>query len=233
MALAVFTATSTTHTAKVRHNRVLCIGCGGLSGAATGNPSNTGGAAGGQCAFSRRQLAPGTGYTVAVGQAVAGSTTTNSVAGNDTTFNSTDVVAKGGAGSALVSSNSTAGTGVNGSTASGVGDTVRAGGNGGNGNASGAARGGGGGGGAGWTANGSNGLAGSNNPATGGSGDSPGDAGGNGGSSSAGVSGTAPGGAAGGAHANNATDRAGGSSVRGEARIDWIPPASLILLGVG
>jgi len=135
----------------------------------------------------------------------------------------TTVVAKGGAGSALVSAGTTAGTGVAGSTTGGVGDTVRAGGNGGNGTAAGAQPGGGGGGAAGWTAAGSNASGG-----TLGAGNSPGGSGAAGqGTNTAGLAGSTPGGGGGGAQANTTTDRAGSGTSAGQAWIDWNPPAGL------
>jgi len=227
MGLAIGTAASGSHVAKVRWNRVLCVGAGGLSGAATGSVANTGGAAGGASALSRRSLTPGTSYAWAVGQSVAGTVTTSAVAGGDTTFNATDVVAKGGAGSALVSAASTQGTGVAGSTTGCVGTQVFAGGNGANGAAAGASPGGGGGAGAGYTAVGGNASAG-----TGGTGNFPGGNGGTGGSSSAGGTGPGVGSGAGGAHANNTTDRAGGTNGAGQIRIDWNPPSGLCM-GMG
>jgi hypothetical protein len=42
-----------------------------------------------------------------------------------------------------------------------------------------------------------------------------------------------PGGAGGGGRAGNATDRASGGGSGGQVKVDWIPPASLLLLGVG
>ena len=101
MGLAVYTAASGSHVAKVRWNRVLGVGAGGLSGAATATGCNTGGGAGGASALLRRALVPGTSYPWTVGQSVAGTVTTSSVAGGDTTFNTSDLIAKGGAGSPL------------------------------------------------------------------------------------------------------------------------------------
>jgi hypothetical protein len=232
MPIQTFTASSATFTAKVRSHRIRLIGGGGVSGGATGNTSTSGGASGGQISISRAPLVPGTGYTVAVGQEITGLTTSNNVNGNDTTFTTgTVLTAKGGIGSAQVTASSTSGTGANGTTTGGIGGLIHAGGNGGTGNASGASPAAGGGGAAGF--DGAGGNAAGAGSATGGTGTAPGGNGGDGATAGAGGVGVIPGGGAGGARANNNTDRAGGNGRRGEAYVDWIPPCTSMLLGVG
>lgn len=132
---------------------------------------------------------------------------------------SINVTARGGIGAATTTGT---GTGASGSTTGGVGDTVTAGGNGASATSTSAPGGGGGGGG------------GNASGGTGGTATSPGGNGGNGGANnSQGGAGTAFGGGGGGGRAGNATDRAGGNGAAGGAIVDWIPPASNLLLGVG
>jgi hypothetical protein len=103
-------------------------GAGGAGGGATANPAQGGGGAGGQYVRKTVTVVPGTNYTVIVGAGGNGGTG-NGPAGGDSTFASTTVVAKGGAGGTNVA-NGVAGLG---STTGGVGDVVYAGGNGSNG----------------------------------------------------------------------------------------------------
>lgn len=195
---------------------VECWGGGGAGGGATGNPSAGGGGAGGQYVIKVVSVTPTTSYTVTVGAAVTGSTTAT-VNGNDSWFNTSGtVIAKGGAGAATTT---TTGTGASGSTASGIGDTVNAGGNGGTAPGTGTSGGGGEGG-------RSTGTGGSASGATAGTGGDGGDGGaglttGN----LAGNPGVAPGGAGSGGRAGTNTDRAGGDGARGEVRVTYtLPP---------
>lgn len=214
--------------AKTRAHRVQLWGGGGTGGPAQGNPSTTGGGAGAQFVTSRRNLAPGTSYNVAVAQ-LATSLTTAAVSGSDTTFNATDVVAKGGVGSAAETGVNGSGTGAAGSTSGGVGDTVFAGGSGGNSTVA-TPISGGGGGGAGSSGTGASGSGGTQGGATAT----------NGGAGGAGVAvtntrnaGSNYGGGGSGAYTSAASDRRGGDGAAGLAIVDWIPPCSLLLLGVG
>ena len=102
-------------------------GGGGGGGAASTNTTGSGsGGAGGQ--YSRSVIASLAGLTKTVAVATAGPGGVSTVAGTvggDSTWDSTVVVAKGGAGGAINS-----GAGGVGATTNGVGDTVRAGGSG-------------------------------------------------------------------------------------------------------
>jgi len=232
MPVITYSAASTSLVAKTRNNRVRLWGGGGGAGNATGNPSGGGGGAGGQFSVARVALAPGTNYTVAVAQAVAAATL-----GQDTTFASTTVVAKGGALGVSASVNSTSGAGGVATTLLGVGDTVVAGGSGGTGSLG--ASGGGGGEGGGQTITTGAADTGTDGGVTNGGVDALSDGGDGGaagittGNGGAGNPGTGPGGGGGGGRAGSATDRAGGGGAIGQAIVDWLPPAHLMLMGVG
>ena len=101
-------------------------GGGGSGGnAASGSSYWGGGGAGGQYAMKVVTVSPGTTY----GIYVADTQVTANRNGNDTTFATSTVVAKGGMGGGNATS-SLDGSGGHGSTSGGVGDTVYAGGNG-------------------------------------------------------------------------------------------------------
>ncbi len=124
------------------NNSVTCIGGGAGGRSSSGDAGGGGGAA--RVKNTNVSLTAGASVSYAIGAGGAAG-----VAGGDTTFNSSAMVAKGGSGTA----NSTGGAG--GSAASSTGTTKFSGGNGGNGASD---AGGGGGGAAGDTANGSNGA---------------------------------------------------------------------------
>jgi hypothetical protein len=241
MGRLLYTAASTAFIAKVRHNRVALWGGGAPGGAATGSPAGGGGGGGGQFFAGMVPLVPGTSYTVTVGQAVTGTVTTNGVAGNDTSLNTTPTacLAKGGIGGVLCSASNTSTAGGVGTTSGGlnpyVGNTLVAGSDGATGSLGTSA--GGGGEGSGYNPSGvpTQGAAGFlNNGGTGTTdGGDGGAAGASGGTGGAGVSGTAPGGGGGGGRAGSGTDRAPGNGAAGQAQIDWLPPCSSMLLGVG
>lgn len=196
---------------------VECWGGGASGGAGTGNPAGGGGGAGGQYAIKSVSVTPGTTYNYSVAATKANNTGAAGSAGNDTTWDTNVVVAKGGAnGGGLASTASSSGTGGAGSTTGGVGDTVRAGGNGAAGITTGT--GGGGGGGA-----GSMGTGGNATTSTGGSAGSGtgGGAGSNGSSGANAGAGTQAGGGGGGGGATNATDRQGGSGAAGRIDITY------------
>lgn len=212
--------------AKTRHARVMLCGGGGAGGSARQSGARGGGAAGGQWAVKRDALTPGTTYSGSVGAAQ----TTSGTAGNDTTWRTNVCVAKGGAAGGNIDASNGSGTAGTGSTTSGVGDTVRRGGSG-QAGVGGALTGGSGGGGAGTTADGGDATT---APAAGtGTALFGGDGGLRGASANAGSNGTQAGGGGGGGSANNTTTRAGGQGAAGRAQVDWIPPCSLLLLGVG
>jgi hypothetical protein len=188
-------------------------GGGGTGGPATGNPARGGGGAGGQYAIKQVAVTPGTSYTIVVAAASTAQTGTLTN-GNDSTFNTNTVVAKGGAGG-LVSSG-TSNTGGVGSTASGVGDTVYAGGSGGAGTAGGSS--GGGGGGAGSTGTGNSGVTSTQGAAKANGG----------GAGGAGVSvvntnnpGNAAGGGGSGGLATSSTNRKGGNGAAGQVQLTY------------
>ena len=230
MPALLYTAASTTYTARSTWAIVELWGGGGCGGGATATGCAAGGGAGGQYAKSAvTGLTPGTGYTVAIGQTRTGATT-GTLNGNDSTFASTTVVAKGGAG-APAQTTVGAGPGASGSTSGGVGNlVVNAGGNGATAPASNQS--GGGGGAAGPSGAGGNasgitagtGNSGLTNIGTGGAGRT---------SSAAGNAGTTYGGAGGGAYASTSTDRAGGNGAAGYGRIYYSPPDFLLCLGCG
>lgn len=189
-------------------------GAGGGGGGGGGNRQGGGGGAGGQYAKKTFSVTPLTNYSYTIGSGGTGGASTNGTAGGDTTFNSTTVVAKGGAGGI---SYSNGGTGGQGSTSGGIGDVVYAGGNG--ADREGVSSGGGGGG-AGSTGTGNNASG-----TTGGSAKSEyGGAGGDGTSlnNSPGYAGSSYGGGGGGS-TKNAT---GGNGANGFIRITYnIPPS--------
>ncbi len=122
-------------------------GGGGAAGGGGGvNKRCGGGGAGGQYAFKTIVVSAGTTYSYTIGNGGAPSGTGAGNVGDDTVFGSSLVVAKGGAGGQPP----TTYTGGVGTTASGVGDTIYAGGSGVDGSSS-STVGGGGGGGAGST----------------------------------------------------------------------------------
>lgn len=225
MGVITYTAASTAHIAKTRWNRTQCWGGGGTGGPATGaTDSRAGGGAGGQCSIKQVALAAGTSTTMTVAQTKT-SLTSSVLAGDDSTFGAA-VTAKGGAGG-LEATGATSTGGV-GSTTGGVGDTVYAGGSGGDGVASTVT--GGGGGGAGNTGTGNAGSGGT-------AGVAKAD---NGGAGGTGVStantrnaGSVYGGGGSGGMATGAADRRGGDGAAGLGIVDWIPPCSMMLLGVG
>lgn len=192
-------------------------GGGGAGGGLTTNNvvCRGGGGAGGQYSQKVVSVTPDTLHTISVGAYKTG-TTGNGGNGNDSTFDTNVVVAKGGAGGKSYENGGAKGVG---STTGGVGDTVRKGGDGSNGGAT--TVGGAGGGGAGTTANG--GSASGNTAGYGGS-----LGGGNGATaypnSSNGFSGhDAGGGGGGGANAYDfyTTDRTGGIGAGGKAIIEY------------
>jgi len=189
---------------------VECWGGGGVGGGGSGNNDGGGGGAGGQYVKKVVTVVKGTNYYCSVAADRAGvGKDTDGPAGYDTTFGAAVVRAKGGAGGLCYVNG---GTGAAGSTDSGVGDTVYAGGDGAD---SGAGYGGGGGGGAGSTGTGN-----SASTSTGGAAkDLNGGAGGNGyvGSSGAGSPGADYGGGGGGA--TKAATSGGGNG--GYMKISW------------
>lgn len=199
-------------------------GGGGAGGGATGNPAKGGGGAGGQYASSIVTVSSGSNYTIVVGAGGTGNTGNGNNGGNST-FATTTVVARGGVGGTRATSSSSATGGV-GSTASGVGTTVYAGGNGSDGVGS-TGAGGAGGGGA-----GNNGTGGNATGNTAGTGTANG--GGNGGtgltSMAAGNSGSVAGGGGGGGYATNNTDRNGGNGASGKVTITYVIPPTITSL---
>lgn len=187
----VYTSGSGTWVAPANVTAVLveCWGPGGAGYSSGSNPF-AGGGGGGAYASKIVTVTPGVGYAYSVGSPL-----------NNTTFNSTEVVAAYGA-TGLYWPNSASG----GTTAASTGTTKYAGGNGGVGNPNGA----GGGGSAGPAGAGNNGASDTPGPATGGSGNAG--SGGAGGSDpgGAGTANTSGGGGGGGA-ANNGVGGAGGA----------------------
>jgi len=107
---------------------VECWGGGGVGGGGNNNNQGGGGGAGGQYAKKTVNVVKGTNYAYSVAADRAGvGKDTDGPAGYDTSFASTVVKAKGGAGGLCFDNG---GTGGQGSTDSGVGDTVYAGGDG-------------------------------------------------------------------------------------------------------
>jgi len=195
---------------------VECWGGGGAGGGFITNKviGRGGGGAGGQYAIKSVSVTQDTSYAYVVGTGGTGGEG-DGPTGNDTTFGGGTVVAKGGAGGQSYESGGTAGQG---STTSGVGDTVYAGGNGSAGGS--VTTGGAGGGGAGST--GAGGNASGNTAGTGTS-----ELGGDGGAGIVGQANGNPGnnyGGAGSGGSNNPasnTNRSGGSGAGGYIRITW------------
>jgi hypothetical protein len=198
-------------------------GGGGTGGGARGTGCYAGGGAGGQYAIkSGIAVTPGQNYALVVAAAATASASAQ-VNGNDSTWATNVVVAKGGAGGALSTTSGTTSAGGVGSTASGVGDTVYAGGSGATGVAS--TRSGGGGSGAGSTGTGNNASA---SAVTGGVAKSEnGGAGGNGVSSNnTRNAGSSYGAGGSGGCATGTTDYSGGNGAAGFARLTFnITPA--------
>lgn len=155
-------------------NSVICIG-GGAGGRSSSGDAG-GGGGGARVKNTNVSLTPGGTVSYAIGAGGAAG-----VAGGDTTFNSSAMVAKGGA------TTTTATGGAGGSSASSTGTTKYSGGSGGTGGSG--QTGGGGGGAAGDTANGSNGVAGTSGGTGGAGGATDGGNGGAGGSGAAGSAG--------------------------------------------
>lgn len=188
-------------------------GGGGTGGPATGTASGAGGGAGGQYAIKTVTVTGGSSHTLVV--AAAKTSAAAAVGnGNDSTFDSTTVVAKGGAGGA--NATGATGAGGTGSTTGGVGDTVYAGGSGATGVSSTQSAGGGGG-------AGSTGAGGAASGATAGTGTSQQGGGGGAGVSTANTrnAGTQAGGGGSGGLSNSSTDRAGGNGAAGYARVTY------------
>ena len=226
MAVVTVTITTTGTTNWVAPGGVTSVqvelwGAGGTGGSATGTASGAGGGSGGQYAAKQVTVVPGTTYPVVV-PAASASSTNGVVNGADATFNSTTVVAKGGAGAAIATG--TTGTGGAGSTTGGVGDTVFAGGNGANGVSSTSS--GGGGSGAGSTGTGNNGSGGTAGAAKA----NNGGAGGNGvTSANTRNAGSNYGGGGSGGLSSSATDRAGGNGAQGLAVLTYTTPKAEVL----
>lgn len=200
-------------------------GAGGSGGGTNVNStSKGGGGAGGQFAQKVVAVTPFTSHNIHIGS--AGSTGVgNGGAGQDSTFDSTVVVAKGGAGGQRAVDGGAGGVG---STTGGVGDIVNKGGNGSNGGAT--STGGSGGGGGGSAGNGVN--ASGNSGGTGGGGDSGswGTYGGDGANGRTTVgNGNSPvdvGGGGGSAYTTDSTDRSGGGGGVGGAMLTWVDPTN-------
>jgi len=213
--------TSWTAPSGVTSVTVEAWGGGGAGGGVTGNPAKGGGGAGGQYARKVVAVTPGNSYAITVG---AGGTvsTGNGTAGDDSTFNGTDVVAKGGAAGGGAASNGGDGTAGMGSSSGGIGDVINAGGSGAAGSASSGSgncnNGGSGGGGA-----GSGGAGGNASGNTGGVGTATGGGSGGGASNSSGNGspGSTAGGAGSGACAESGTDRNGGAGAAGRIDITY------------
>ncbi len=235
--LAVFAATNTiiqtsggtynwTAPAGVTTVQVSLWGGGGNGGGLT--TDNTicrgGGGAGGQFARKNVTVSPGTNYTYIVSNHFSNGSG-NGSNGTDSSFNSTTVIAKGGAGGL---SYENGGTGGVGSTTGGVGDVVYPGGNGSNGGA--VSTGGAGGGGAGTTGAGGNATAntaGTGTTLSGGTGAAGRTTAGDGQAPS-----VAGGGAGSGANiANNTSiDRNGGTAAVGRAELTYTIPSSRLIV---
>lgn len=190
-------------------------GGGGGGGAYTTNGKGGGGAGGQYVMDMNNPVTPGTTYPVVVAAYTVGSTG-NGYNGNDTTWRTNVAVAKGGQGGTRTAAGGVPAGGT-GSTTSGVGDTVYAGGNGAVGT-TGSAAGGAGGGGAGSQGAG---LAGSGGTAGVGTSDYGGAGGAGLSSRGVGNSGLAYGGGGGGAMKSNNSNYVGGAGGQGMARITW------------
>lgn len=176
-----------------------------------------GGGGGGGGAYSKGTLAvtATTAYPYVIGAAGTGGTSPTANPGGDSSFNTSTVVAKGGAGG-LVGSGTTQGAGgAGGAAGSGTGTTKHSGGNGGGG-ASLTVTGGGGGGGSGDTADGTAGVSGGGGGAGGTSG------GGNGGTgATTTVAATGGAQAGGGGGGGSSTQGTGGSGAQGMMRLTY------------
>ena len=231
-----YTASSTNWVAHSTWCIVELWGGGASGGGCTAvNPRYGGGGAGG-CYVEHLTsgLTLGSNYAVAVGQTKAGVSASAGAAGNDSTFNATTAVAKGGLNGGALDAADAAGGGAGGSTGCTGNITVSGGGNGGNraGTSSGGGGGSGGSAGAGGNASGiTKGEGTAIRPADGSTTDGDGAAGRS--SSGAGTAGTAYGGGGGGGRTTSAAARAGGSGAAGYGRVYWSPPSSLLLLGCG
>ncbi|MFZ4059305.1 MAG: hypothetical protein ACOYKE_14275, partial [Ferruginibacter sp.] len=188
---------------------VECWGAGGGGSNITGTGRRGGGGGGGAYARSILTVVPGTAISVSVGTGGNGS-----LAGSNTVFGASLVVAKGGEGGL----NNGATGGVGGSTAASIGTIKYAGGNGASG---GLVISGGGGGCAGSNGSGGNALNG-----TGGTGSATGGGSGANGVSGSlnGINGNVYGGGGSGAVTNSGTDRTGGAGEKGMVIITWICP---------
>lgn len=196
--------------------RVQAWGGGGKGSTRTTNGGG-GGGGGGAYAESDLTLTRGDSLPYAVG---AGSTTTSP--GGDSTFNTTSVIAKGGASLA----NDTTGGAAGGLASGSTGATKYDGGTGGNGGAAGTAGGGGGesggptgAGNTGGNASGTTGGAGGTGRADAGDGGA-----GRGGTQGNGTNGTAPGGGGGGGYRTSSGTRTGGNGASGQLIITWTSP---------
>jgi hypothetical protein len=202
---------------------VECWGGGGAGGAATGNPAAGGGGAGGSYVKNTSiPVSQGTNYTVTVGTGGVGGSGAGGN-GGDSWFGSTStILAKGGLGGALASSNNSTASGAAALNTGNVGSTnpfSYYGGAGGTGAASGAS--GGGGGSSAGTGSGGNAASG----VTGGVAVTGGGAGVSGSTNSAdGTNNPNLGGGGAGGRAGGNTDRLGGSGGNGQVIISWTCP---------
>jgi hypothetical protein len=223
-------STTWTCPAGVTSITVQCWGGGGAGGSARANNSANayalgGGGAGGAYVTSIVSVTAGTVYTITVGAAVTGtsSTTDNTVVnGNPSWFGSASTVfAQGGAGgvSRYVTTNAAfSGAGGVGSIATSIGTTKFAGGSGGTPPASSSSvPGGGGGGSAGTAANGNAGTAGG----VAGAAVAGGGAGGAGSNNANGSTGASPGGGGGGARSSSTSQFIGGTGAAGQVKITY------------
>jgi hypothetical protein len=211
----------------VRWLFVQCVGGGAAGGAATNNPGQGGGGAGGCFAASSIKTGPGSGYVYVAGAVATGTNSTSGVAGNDSGFGVTLVIAKGGFRGGQLNTADNVGGGTS-SIAGCSGQIIFVGGSGGHrkGTASGP-----GGGGAGITGAGMSASSG----VFVGSGTLPGGDGGVGvlSTSAGGGSGASPGGGGGGGRAGSAANQLGGHGGAGMVAIRWLPNNCGMLLGVG
>jgi autotransporter-associated beta strand protein len=222
--VVTFTSSGTwTAPAGVTNITVELWGGGGAGGGVTTSGAEGAGGAGGQYAKKVVGVTPGTGYAIVVPGTTAG-TTGNGSAGGDATFGGTTAVAKGGAGGGA--NNGDPGLG---STASGVGDLVYAGGNGGADTASASGAGGGGAGSTGSGGNASGTTAGTGTSEYGGNGGAGWPSGGAPGEESNGNAGSNYGGGGGGAITDDTSDYSGGSGAPGYARITYKVSATVTL----
>jgi hypothetical protein len=230
-----YTAASTNLVAKSNFARVRLWGGGAAGGGAnTTNPTVGAGGGGGGFIEGMVPLVPGRTYVVAVGAATSTSATVG-INGNHTRFGVTTLIASGGT-SGVINAVTQSGGGAGGmwsfASSSGVFNVVaNSGGRG--GHVNGTTNSGGGGGCGGYSTAGGSGLS---NAVTAGTGAFYNPNTGNGGAgrttSAVGLAGGTYGGGGGGALRTTA-DRVGGAGAAGYAIVDWVPPASLMLLGCG